>query len=189
MSTHSFGTQFRRRPHSVSVPGRATRLRMSLTSRNGISGWRSVRLYTSTDCSRMCSSRPFRPPSETTSTARPRSASNSRVIVTRSMSDVPERSCTSRSTSLSGLSSPRAIEPKTRTDVAPCARAIALTWSACRRSTADGRGRIPPSSRRMSSSDSGLRPDSYASMLGWAVPLLLAKGSRSFEATKHSPLP
>src|ERR1035438_1744655 len=71
--------------------------------------------HRSTDSARMARSRLFSPPAETTSTARPSSASSSREMRIRSNRELPRSKATSRSRSLSSLSSPRAAEPKRRT--------------------------------------------------------------------------
>src|ERR1700722_10384915 len=71
--------------------------------------------HRSTDSARIARSRLFSPPAETTSTGRPSSASSSRDMRIRSNRELPWSKSTSRSMSLSGLSSPRAAEPKRRT--------------------------------------------------------------------------
>jgi hypothetical protein len=63
-----------------------------------------------------------RPASVTTSTARCRRSSKSCLIAMRSNRLRPRSSVTSRSRSLSGRASPLALDPKTRTDWAPCDR-------------------------------------------------------------------
>lgn len=81
----------------------------------------------STDSARITRSRLFSPPAETTSTARPSSASSSRVMRIRSNRELSSSKSTSRSMSLSGRSSPRAAEPKRRTLLARWREAMAST--------------------------------------------------------------
>jgi integrase len=71
--------------------------------------------HRSTDSARMCRSRSFSPPVDTTSTGWPSSSSSSLAIRMRSNRELSGAKSTSRSMSLSGRSSPRATEPKTRT--------------------------------------------------------------------------
>jgi hypothetical protein len=85
--------------------------------------------HRSTDSARMARSRVFSPPAETTSTARPSSASSSRDMRIRSNRELSSSKSTSRSMSLSGLSSPRAAEPKSLTLLAWWREAMAMTCS------------------------------------------------------------
>jgi hypothetical protein len=85
--------------------------------------------HRSTDSARMARSRPFRPPADTTSTARPNSACSSPAMCMRSNRELSWSKSTSRSMSLAGLSSPRAAEPKRRTLLAWLRAAIVITCS------------------------------------------------------------
>src|ERR1039458_1467795 len=71
--------------------------------------------HRSMDSLRMCWSRSFSPPVDTTSTGWPRSSSSSLVIRIRSKRELPWLKSTRKSMSLSGRSSPRATEPNRRT--------------------------------------------------------------------------
>src|SRR6185437_15619243 len=68
--------------------------------------------HRSTDSARIARSRLFSPPAETMSTARPSSSSSSRDMRIRSKRELSWSKSTRKSMSLSGLSSPRAAEPK-----------------------------------------------------------------------------
>lgn len=67
------------------------------------------------------------PRSVTTSTLRPRNCRSSITSPPKSSKLRPGSIATRRSMSLSGRSSPRATDPKTRTSYAPCLRAICST--------------------------------------------------------------
>ena len=135
----------RRAPDRVAEPCRPIRRRQCPSSTRRvhwtvpgrIGGCAHEMTCTRTASERIWRSRALRPPSETTSTLRPRMPSSSSPRWSRSKSELPGATRTRRSLSLWSGSSPRAAEPKTANDRPRWRSTAASTSSRCSRTRSD----------------------------------------------------